>query len=211
MFPYFLLFSHHKKKVFYTQPSQKSINCKCQIFWKSSLPTLPRMTFLYIHRSKFLTDQQRLCLFLRKRKTVKNLKTATIKHVIIHLSNVLKCFFRKKSLCIFFIFFWSKNGKYPTQIRTFTSTTVDYPVYSRSHFLPLDLNGKKCWFANLLSSFCAAIYQWYCFRQRVRGFASHQCKFHFDSMYGGLDMPYDSNNMKIDMVGSLDIWITCKR
>ena len=35
------------------------------------------------------------------------------------------------------------------------------------------------------------------FHQRVRGLASHQCTFHFDSMYGGLDTPYGSNNMKI--------------
>ena len=41
--------------------------------------------------------------------------------------------------------------------------------------------------------------------QRVRGFAYHRCKFHFDSMYGGLDSPYGSNNMKIDKEGSLDI------
>ena len=41
--------------------------------------------------------------------------------------------------------------------------------------------------------------------QRVRGFASQQCKFHFDSMYGGLDTPYGSNNMKIDKGGSLDV------
>ena len=39
------------------------------------------------------------------------------------------------------------------------------------------------------------------------GFASHQCKFHFDSMYGGLDAPYGSNNMKIDKEGSLDVQI----
>ena len=37
-----------------------------------------------------------------------------------------------------------------------------------------------------------------------KGFASHQCKCHFDSMYGGLDTPYGSNNMKIDKEGSLD-------
>ena len=35
------------------------------------------------------------------------------------------------------------------------------------------------------------------FHQLLRGLASHQCKFHFDSMYGGLDTPYCSNNMKI--------------
>ena len=39
----------------------------------------------------------------------------------------------------------------------------------------------------------------------VRGFASHQCKFHFDSMYGGLDAPYGSNNMKTAKKGSLDV------
>ena len=42
------------------------------------------------------------------------------------------------------------------------------------------------------------------FSSKVRGVASHQCKFHFDSMYGGLDMPYGSNNMKIGKEGSLD-------
>ena len=46
------------------------------------------------------------------------------------------------------------------------------------------------------------------FHQRVKGFAFHQCKFHFDSMYGGLDTPYDSNNMNIDKEGSLDVCIT---
>ena len=40
--------------------------------------------------------------------------------------------------------------------------------------------------------------------QRVRGLASHQCKFHFDSMYGGLDMPYGSNNINIAKESSLD-------
>ena len=49
------------------------------------------------------------------------------------------------------------------------------------------------------------------FHQRVRGLASHQCKFHFDSMYGGLDTPYSSNNMKIAKEGSLDARITWKR
>ena len=36
----------------------------------------------------------------------------------------------------------------------------------------------------------------------IKGFASHQCKFHFDSMHGGLDTSYGSNNMKIDKEGS---------
>ena len=43
------------------------------------------------------------------------------------------------------------------------------------------------------------------FSSKAKGFASHQCKFHFDSMYGGLDTPYGSNNMKINKEGSLDI------
>ena len=34
-----------------------------------------------------------------------------------------------------------------------------------------------------------------------------QCKFHFDSMYGGLDAAYGSN-MKIDKEGSLAVRIT---
>ena len=32
----------------------------------------------------------------------------------------------------------------------------------------------------------------------VRGFASQKRKFHFNLMYGELNQPYDSNNMKID-------------
>ena len=59
--------------------------------------------------------------------------------------------------------------------------------------------------------FCTAIYQWNFFHQRVWGLASHQWKFHFDSMYGGLDTPYGSNNMKIAKEWSLCVWITSKR
>ena len=47
--------------------------------------------------------------------------------------------------------------------------------------------------------------------QMVRGLASHQCKFHFDSMYGRLDTPYGSNNMKFAKEGSLAVSITCKQ
>ena len=43
------------------------------------------------------------------------------------------------------------------------------------------------------------------FHQMVRGFASNQCKFHFESMYGGRDTPYGSKKMKIYKEGSLDI------
>ena len=78
-----------------------------------------------IHWSKVLTEEG-LCRFFRKHKIVKNLKTATIKQVIIHLSNLLKCFFQKKSLCNFF---GQKNGKYPTHICALNFTTVDYPIY----------------------------------------------------------------------------------
>ena len=55
-----------------------------------------------VYWSKVLTDQQGLCRYFWKHKIVKNLKTATTKQVIIHLSNLLKCFFQKKSLCNFF-------------------------------------------------------------------------------------------------------------
>ena len=53
----------------------------------------PESRVFDIYWSIFLSDQQGLCRFFRKHKTVKNLKTATIKQVIIHLSNVLKCSF----------------------------------------------------------------------------------------------------------------------
>ena len=51
-------------------------------------------------------------------------------------------------------------------------------------------------------SFCAVIYQ--CdvfFLQMVRCFASHQCQFHLNSMYGGLDASYGSKILKIDKEG----------
>ena len=58
----------------------------------------------------------------------------------------------------------------------------------------------------LVSGFClycdlslGFIHEW------VRGFAPHQRKFHFDSMYGGLDSSYGSNNMKTAKEGSLDV------
>ena len=50
----------------------------------------------HIYWSKVTTDQQGLCRFFRKNKIVKNLKTATIKQVIIHLSNLLKCLIQNK-------------------------------------------------------------------------------------------------------------------
>ena len=56
-----------------------------------------------LYWSKVLTDQQGLCRFFKKHKIVKNLQTATIKQVISHLSNLLKCFF------FFFFFFFQKK------------------------------------------------------------------------------------------------------
>ena len=50
--------------------------------------------------------------------------------------------------------------------------------------------------------FCSVIYQRDFFFQMVRCFASHQCKFHLNSMYGGLDASYGSNNVKNDNEGS---------
>ena len=72
--------------------------------------------------------------------------------------------------------------------------------HSKSHFLPLGLNEKKVLILQTLSSFCTAMYH-----QHVRGLASHQCKFHFDSIYGRLDTPYSSYNMKIAKEGPLDV------
>ena len=51
-------------------------------------------------------------------------------------------------------------------------------------------------------SFCTVIYQRDFFLQMVRCFASHQCQFHLNSMYGGLDVSCGSNNVKIDKDGS---------
>ena len=60
-------------------------------------------------------------------------------------------------------------------------------------------------------SFCAVIYQWDFFLQMVRCFASHQCKFHLNAMYGGLDASYGSNNVKINKEGFPEVWNTWKR
>ena len=96
-----------------------------------------------IYWSKVLTDQQGICRFFRKHKIVKNLKTATVKQVIIHLSNFLKCFFQKKSLCNSF---GQKMKSILPKYAPSISQLLIIPCigHSRSHFLPLDLNGKKC-------------------------------------------------------------------
>ena len=46
------------------------------------------------------------------------------------------------------------------------------------------------------------------FHQRVRGFASHKCTFHFDSVYDGQETLYGSNKVKINKEGSLDVSVT---
>ena len=81
---------------------------------------------LIIYWSKVLTDEQGLCRFSRKHKIVKNLKTATIKQVIYSSFKFTKKLFSER---VIMYFFWSKNGKYTTQIRAFNFTTADYPVY----------------------------------------------------------------------------------
>ena len=83
-------------------------------------------------------DQPGLGRFSRKHKIVKNLNTVTIKQVIIHLPKLLKFIFRK-SHCVTFLV---KKWKVPYQ-----NTRLQfehYPLYwTKSHFLPLVLNGKK--------------------------------------------------------------------
>ena len=108
----------------------------------------PKFKYMWIiYWSKVLTDQQGSCRYFRKHKIVKNLKTATIKQVIIHLSNLLKRFFRKSH----YVFFWSKMESTLPQYAPSISQLLIIPCigHSRSHFLPLVLNGKKRWFAYL--------------------------------------------------------------
>ena len=71
-----------------------------------------------LYWSKVLTDQQGLCRFFWKHKIVKNLKTATIKQVIIQLSNSL-----------YFFFFFQKMESTLPKYTPSIFTTVDYPVY----------------------------------------------------------------------------------
>ena len=126
---------------------------------------------LYItYWSKVLTDQQILCRFFRKHKIVKNLQTATIKQVIIHLSNLLKCFFQKS---YYVIFFGQKKWKVPypnTRLQLHNCwlfCVLDIQEHTFFHWFwrgarwlsgslkttnqpnPLVLNRKKCWVASL--------------------------------------------------------------
>ena len=43
------------------------------------------------------------------------------------------------------------------------------------------------------------------FSSKGKRFRLNWCKFHLDSMYGGLNTPCGSNNMKIGKEGSLDV------
>ena len=87
------------------------------------------------------------------------------------------------------------------------SSVLDFHNHFFFHWFLME---KKCW-CFWLRSFCAVIYQWDFFLQMVRYFTSHQCQFHLKSMYGGLDVSYGSNNVKIDKEGALEVWSTWKR
>ena len=115
---------------------------------------------------------------------------------------ITKIYFQKKSLCYFFG--QRLQGTLPKYAPTILSA-IDYPVYwaLKSYFLPLV--EKMLMFLNV-RSFCAVIYQWDFFLQMVRFFASHQWKFHLNSMYGRLDALYGSNNVKIDKEGFPKVW-----
>ena len=91
-------------------------------------------------------------------------------------------------------------------------TTVDYPVNWTFKSTLSAIGFKLKTNVDLLvSEFFLSFFFFFFFfllrfiNKRVRGFASHQCKFHFALMYGGLDTPYGSNNMKVDKQGSLDV------
>ena len=94
-----------------------------------------------LYWSKVLIDQQGLCQFFRKHKIVTKLETATIKQVIIHLSNLLKCFFKKRQYV--FIFGQKIESTLPKSRLQFHNLIIPFIGHSRSHFLPLDLNGKS--------------------------------------------------------------------
>ena len=125
------------------------VNDDCYIYQSVFFLTWSFQRCVYIWRkqiywSKVLTDEQGLCRFFRKHKIVKNLKTATIKQVIIYLSNLLKCFFRK-SHYVFFFFGQKMESTLPKYAPSFSQLLIITCIgHSRSHFLPLDLNGKKC-------------------------------------------------------------------
>ena len=163
----------------------------------------------HIYRPKVLTDQPGQCRFFRKRKIVNNLKRATIKHVIIHLSKLQNIIVSKSHYVTVLV----KNGTYPTKIRAFNFTTVDYPVYWTFKIIlsSIGFEWKKVLIFSFWVLFALRFISETFFHQSVRGLTSHHCKFDFDSMYGGLDTPYGSINMEIAKKGSLDVWITWKR
>ena len=112
--------------------------------------------------------------------------------MIIHLSKSLNIIFRKSH----YVTFWSKYGTCPTKLLAFNLTSVDYPVYWTLK-ITLSAIGFK-WKTSvdvLVSEF------FLCWDLSILLFSSKDkglCKFHFDSMYGGQDTPYGSNNMKVD-------------
>ena len=66
-----------------------------QAYLSENLGSLRYIFLTFIYWSKVLTNQPGWYRFFRKHKIVNNLKRATIKQVIIHLSKLLKFIFRK--------------------------------------------------------------------------------------------------------------------
>ena len=147
------------------------------------------------------TDQPGRCQFFRKYEIVKNLKKATIKLVIIHLSNLLKLYFRKSHYVTFL--FKTLNVPYWNTHLQFDHCWLSRVLDTQNHTFSIGFEWK-CWFVNLwLLTVLRFILRILSINE---GFASHQRKLNFYSMYGGLDTPCSSNNMKTAKEGSLDVW-----
>ena len=162
---------------------------------------------LHVHWSKVLNNQLGWCFF-RKHKIVKNLKRATIKQVIIHLSKSRKFIFRKSLYVTFF------GQKMERTLPEYAPSIL--PVFIICVFVVQNHTFFFWFWMEKSADLLVSEFFLYCdlsvrlFSSKGKGFF-HQCKFYFDSMYGGLDMPYGSNNVKIAKEGPLDVWMTWKR
>ena len=99
-----------------------------------------------IYWSKVLTDQQGLCRFFRKHKNSKISENSDNKTGDYSSFKFTKMFFQKKSLCIFLV--KKMESTLPKYAPSISQLLIIRCIgHSRSHFLPLVLNGKKHWFA----------------------------------------------------------------
>ena len=100
-----------------------------------------------IYWSKCLTDQPGWYRFFRNHKIVNNLKRATIKQFIIHLSKLLKFIFRKSHYVTFLGKKW--NVPYQNTRLQFYHCWLFRVLEFKITLSTIGFQCKKCWFFSL--------------------------------------------------------------